>query len=313
MAFDDGPTFEEPAQPYGQDFTVSWTGLVSRTFTLWGRKLAQYIMIAFIPLLIFTLIEYAVLYLFYGSLAYLYIGSIATDPFTLILNIFLLTSDITFILITVIITITSVIISAIVAGAIYKFALDNYGAPDRGDVRESFSYASGRIVKLILVQLIISGISIGFMIPGIILLFLSVLTFDLTLIMTAFAAIAIGALVSFYITVRLAVAPVLVMAEENSVMDSIRRAYALAAGQFWHIFAGQILLALAVGVLGMIVGFLSLPLLIILGSSPMGALITYFLIAVIAGIFFTPLTYIFHAVLYRDLASRSEVTQQAWW
>ena len=66
MAFDDGPSFEEPGDPYQQDFAVTWTGLVSRTFTLWTRKIVPYMMIAALPIIILTVIEVAALVALFG-------------------------------------------------------------------------------------------------------------------------------------------------------------------------------------------------------------------------------------------------------
>ncbi|MHA1637801.1 MAG: hypothetical protein ACTSUB_07275, partial [Candidatus Thorarchaeota archaeon] len=146
MVFDEKPSSEEPGLPHSQDFTVTWTGLVSRTFTLWSRKLIQYIMIAAIPVIIYAVLEFLVLYAFMGAYSEAYIGTISSDPLSLILDLFLLTGDLTFLMITIFLMFASVIISAFVAGATYKFAFDNYGSRESGDIRESYSFAMGKLV-----------------------------------------------------------------------------------------------------------------------------------------------------------------------
>ena len=159
MAFDDGPAFEEPAQPNGQDFTVSWTGLVSRTFTLWLRKIGKYLLIAAIPLIFLYAIEALVFYIYFGASISSFYTAISSDPLTLLVNIFVFAFDPVLVTALIALLVISAIISTLVAGAIYKFGLDNYGAPDRGDVGASFHFAIGRIVPLIVVQFVITLIS----------------------------------------------------------------------------------------------------------------------------------------------------------
>lgn len=313
MVFDEGPSFDEPGQPYTRDYTVTWTELVSRTFTLWTRKLIQYIMIAGIPVIIYAVLEFLVLYAFMGSYATDYIGTISADPLSLILNLFLLTGDFTFIMIMVSLMLVSVIISSFVAGATYKFAFDNYGSPDSGNVRDSFSFAIERLVPLILMQLIVSGIIIAIMLPGLILTLSSMLTYDLVGIMLGFGVLMISMLITLYVIVRLSVAVVLVITEDNSVIDSLKRAFAMTSGQFWHIFAGQMLMGIAVGLLGMVLIVIALPLTMIFGSAVIGVLIVAVIIGIISQLFFSPLSYIFGIVLYRDLESRTSTTVQEWW
>lgn len=313
MVFDEGPSFEEPGQPYPKDFTVTWTGLVSRTFTLWTRKLIQYIMIAGLPVIIFAVLEFLVLYAFLGSFASIYIGTISSNPLSFILNLFLLTGDLTIMMIIISLTFASVIISSFVAGATYKFAFDNYGSPDGGDVRESFSFTIGKLVPLILMQLIVSGIIMAIMLPGLILMMGSIIAFDLAAIVLGFGVMMISLLISLYVTVRLSVAVVLVITEDNSVIDSLKRAFAMTSGQFWHIFAGQILMGIVVLLLGMVLIVIAIPLALVFGSATIGVLVVAVFIGIISQLFFSPMSYIFGIVLYRDLQSRTSTTVQEWW
>lgn len=313
MAFDDGPSFEEPGQPYAQDFTVSWTGLVSRSFTLWGRKLAQYIMIAAIPLILYSVIEFVVLYALLGDFAVSLIGAIGSDPTSLILNLFLNNGGVMYLVIIIPLMILSIIISAVVAGATFKFGLDNYGAPDRGDVGESLSYAMARIVPLVLVQLVVAGISLAILLPGLLLMFIGFITMDLYSILMGTLAMSIGALIMLYVSVRLSVASILVIAEDQSVIDAVKKSFDMTRSQFWHIFAGQLLLSIAVGVIGSIITLLQIPILLLSGGFILAVLVSMVIVSIISSIVLSPLSYIFIVVLYRDLQSRTLVTQQEWW
>jgi len=275
-------------------------------------------MIAVIPVIIFAVLEFLVLYAFLGSFASAYIGTISSDPLSIILNLFLFTGvlftgDLTIMAIVISLTLVSVIIASFVAGATYKFAFDNYGSPDGGNVRDSFSFAIERIVPLILMQLIVSGIILVIMLPGLILTLSSVIAYDLVAILLGFGTLMISLLIALYLLVRLSVAVVLVITEDNSVIDSLKRAYAMTSGQFWHIFTGQMLMGLAVGLLGTVLIVIALPLTMIFGSALIGIIIVAVILGIISQLFFSPITYIFGIVLYRDLESRTSTTVREWW
>ena len=313
MVFDEGPSYDEPGQPYQRDYTVTWTELVSRTFTLWTRKLMQYIMIAGIPVIIYAVLEFLVLYTLMGSLASVYIGTISSDPLSLILSLFLFTGDLTIMAIVISLTLVSMIISSFIAGATYKFAFDNYGSPDGGNVRDSFSFAIERLVPLILMQLIVSGIILVTMLPGLIFTLSGIIAYDLVAMLLGFGVSMISMLIALYLLVRLSVAVVLVITEDNPVIDSLKRAFAMTSGQFWHIFSGQMLMGIAVLVLGMVLIVIALPLTILFGSALIGVLIVALIVGIISQLFFSPIGYIFGIVLYRDLESRTSTTVRAWW
>jgi len=314
VAFDDGPTFEEPTQPYQQNFTVSWTGLVSRSFTLWGRKLGQYIMIAGLPVIIYTILEFAVFYLLFGDYAYLYIGTISPNPLNLIMNFYLMTvTDVVFLTATIALTIIMIIVYTLVAGATYKFGLDNYGAPDKGDVGGSYSFAFGRIVPLILVQLLVNVIGMVFILPGVVLMSIGMMTMDLYSLAMGSIGFLVGALIALYVGVRLSIAGILVIAEDHSVVDTVKKAFAMTSGQFWHIFAGQILLGIAVVLITMIITLFTIPIALVFGMTIFATLLATVIVLIITQLLFSPLSYIFSVVLYRDLASRTTVAQQEWW
>ncbi len=313
MVFDEGPSFEEPGQPYQQDFTVSWTGLVSRTFTLWTRKIGHYIILCGIPVIIYAAIEFLVLYTFMGVYAIDYLGTISTDSLSLILNLFILTGDMTILMIMVSLILVSMIVSAFAAGATYKFAFDNYGSRDSGDVRESFSFTIQKIVPLILMQLIVSAIVIALMLPGLILSIGAMTTYNISTLLMGMGALMIGMLLAMYLSIRLSVAVAIVITEDHSVTDSLKRAFELTSGQFWHIFTGQMLLGIVVGIIGMVMVFVSLPLALLFVGSTIGILLVIVVVGVITQLLFSPLSYIFNIVLYRDLESRTSSSAREWW
>ena len=72
------------------------------------------------------------------------------------------------------------------------------------------------------------------------------------------------------------------------------------------------LLAIAVGVLGALITIFVLPVVLIFGTG-IESMIILVVLLTIPSLLFSPLSYIFNVVLYRDLQSRTSVTQQAWW
>ncbi|MHA1909088.1 MAG: hypothetical protein ACW98Y_17455 [Candidatus Thorarchaeota archaeon] len=311
MAFDEGPTFEQAPQG-GAHFRVSWTGLVSRTFSLWGRKLVPYMLIASLPIIINVAIQITVLWMIYDVLSLALIGSFGTDPFSILLTLFTSTAEPLYLIVTIPLMFVGIVVSAIVSGAVIKLALDNYGAPEMGDWRESMSFAFGRIVKIILVQLVISFILIACMIPGLIIMIQAAYTFDFMLILYGVVIMYIGIPLALYLITRFAPASAVVIAEDHSVIDTLKRAYALSSGQFWHIFAGTILLGIVVGLIGGIVGIATAPAYIFALSSPLTGLLLLAAITGLTTIITSPISSIFYAVLYRDLVERDEKVVEIW-
>ncbi len=322
MAFDEGPSPEGPAQPNQQDFTVSWTGLVSRTFTLWGRKLAQYIAIVGLPIIIIAGIEAVTIWYFLGVAGLATFSAAPTSPFSLITSLIGFsgaTVTLPYLAVQLGVSIISMIVFAFVAGACIKLALDNYGTPDKGSVGESMSTAVGKIVPLIVVQLITGGILILLEIPGLVVM--SSVIINLTDIYAMQAVLGTllmgmvlmyaGLIIGLYITVRLAVAPALVIAEDKSAIGALKQSFSMAGGHFWHIFAGQILLGIVVGIIGIVITAFGLGFL--LTGITTTALIGLIVLAMIAQLLTSPLNYIFGAVLYRDLTSRATIAGQEWW
>jgi len=69
----------EPAAPPEQDFTVSALDLVTRTFKVWVRKLPSYILIVGLLGVAFSLLQFAVFYALYGTLAFDLLLYVSTD------------------------------------------------------------------------------------------------------------------------------------------------------------------------------------------------------------------------------------------
>ncbi len=291
---DNSQAFPEAAKP---NFIVSFLGLVSRTFSLWSRRLHQYAIILALGAIAFVGIQAIVFVALFGPIGLVLIGVATVDSLELLISILTGTGwTPSFVLILVLLTIAGILLYAVVGGAATKLALDNYGTPEKGAIRSSLSFALSRLPTLM-------GASV-----------LSILALMGLALLVALAAFAIGLVgligglvLFFYVTVRLSPVLGVVIGENLSAYESVVRAYSITGGCFWHIFGGRILLTIAVNIIRYILAFVFLPIFILTGIWVL-AVWTLFI-----SVLLDPLGYIFQAVLYRDLVSRVSVAQGEVW
>jgi hypothetical protein len=315
MENDDGLGLE-PSAPPEHDFTVSALDLVTRTLKVWVRKLPSYILIVGLLGVAFSLLQLAVFYALYGLLAFDLLLYVSSDIITTIMGI--VTAEpllaIEIIAIAIVLSVVGIIVNAIIAGGGIKFALDDYGS-HQAEVGASLSFAFSRLSTMIVAQLILTLIISGPMAPGLFLMLGSLASLDpynptmeaLSAILTGFVILGIGLIVSLYFGIRLAPTSAIVVAEDLSAIDSVKRAWALTTGNFWHIFGGQILLGIAVAIIAFVVELLLSPVLVY------GLNVMLFVSAIVSALLFSAISYVFAAVLYRDLESRSHVASKEYW
>ena len=304
MAFED-ELGHDPSQPMAQNYTLSATGLVSRTISLWTRKLVQYIIIVGVLGAAFVAISFVLLFVLFDA-----IGVLGTDPLSYMLSLFFVSlPDFTLIAVSLGFAIIAFVLNAIISGAAIKFTLDEY-SENRGDVGTSFSHSFGRILNIIIVQLILSFFVAIVLTPATILTTRAMDLIDISdpfnpifppgsieLLMSAMGLFIVGGIFLIYIQVRFAPTLAIVIDTNLSAIDSLKRSWELTSGNLFHVFGGLILLNLAVVILGLIVSvglaftFLPVSYLLVIGS-------------VVTALLFGSLNYIFTAVLYRDLTSR---------
>ena len=314
MSTDDGLGLE-PSAPPEQDFTVSALDLVMRTFKLWIRKLPSYILIVGLLGVAFSLLQLAVFYALYGMLAFDLLIYVGTDIINTLLGIG--TSEtalvIEIIIIAIVLTVVGMVVNAVIAGGGIKFALDDYGSR-QADVGTSLSFAFSRLSTMIVAQFLLTLIVTGALAPGMYFLLGALAAFDpynpligLNMILMAFPLILIGLIVALYFSIRLSPTSAVVIAEDLGAIDSVKRAWELTTANFWHIFGGQILLGIAVGVIALVPGWLLVPLVFY------DLALVLYVSVLISSLLFIAINYVFAAVLYRDLESRSRVVSEEYW
>jgi len=306
----------EPAAPPEQDFTVSALDLVTRTFKVWVRKLPSYILIVGLIGVAFSLLQFAVFYALYGTLTFDLLLYVSTDIINTLLG--LATAEpfvaIEIVIIAIVLTVVGMIVNAVIAGGGIKFALDDYGSR-QADVRTSLSFAFSRLSTMIVAQFLLTLIVAGALAPGMYLFLGAFASIDplnlsmeaLSAMMMALPFIFIGLVVSLYFSIRLAPTNAVVIAEDLGAIDSLKRAWELTTGNFLHIFGGQILLGIAVGVIALVPGWLLVPLVFY------DLALVLYVSVLISSLLFSAINYVFAAVLYRDLESRSRVVSEEYW
>ncbi len=311
MENDDGLGLE-PSAPPEHDFTVSALDLVTRTLKVWVRKLPSYILIVGLLGVAFNLLQLAVFYALYGVLGFDLLVYVGADIINTLMGLFVTAPTamaIEIIIIAIVLTVVGMVVNAVIAGGGIKFALDDYGS-HQADVGTSLSFAFSRLSTMIVARFLLALIVTGASAPGTYFLFYALFSVDSSsLIMTLMALPLtwIGLIVSLYFSIRLSPTSAVVVAEDLGAIDSVKRAWALTTGNFWHIFGGQIPLVIALVVIGLVVGMLLFPL------AFYGQALVLYVSALISSLLFGAISYVFAAVLYRDLESRSRVVSEEYW
>lgn len=308
MAFEDG-LGSDSSQQREQNFTGSAYDLISRTITLWARKIIHYIIIVGIIGAACVTVSFLLLFSLYGA-----VNTIGADPLSYLIGYFFsTTTDTGFVLLSLGFTIFAFILNAIIYGAAIKFSLDEYGGPG-GEVGSSFSHSFGRVLNFIIVQLILSFFVAILFIPASNLLFQAMDVIDISdpfnpifpagsleQLTLAMSILLVGGAFLIYINVRFAPVLAVVIDTDLSPMESLKRAWELTSGNFFHVFGSYILLNVAVLILGIVISG---------GVSMLFLPLSYSLVieTIISALLISSLSFIFTVVLYRDLSSRTRST-----
>ncbi len=307
-----GPHPEEPVQ----DFKLSMIGLVTKTIDLWVKKLLKYASIMLVPAALVIVLDLAVLYVLLGSDAISKLAEISSNPVSVILNLLLSPESVSLSpVVSVGLGVLGLVVYTVAAGAAIKFTLDGYGSSQVGNVKSSFSFAFSRLSVLIGVQLALSLITSVVALPLLIGLSWFLLTFDpenpysidMNLLMLVFILMLVLLPIMIYISVRFVPLLAVPIAEEHGIIGSLKRAWALTHGKFWHVFGAQFILNIIGGIIGSVIGSMGSALLYA------GEWIVTPAVTILSVLIVGPLDYVFVAVLIKDLQPRAEARTQEYW
>ncbi|TFG99358.1 hypothetical protein E4H12_02965 [Candidatus Thorarchaeota archaeon] len=306
MAFEDGLGTDPSHQRDNQYYSLSAYDIMARTISLWSRKIIQYITIVGIIGAVCVAFSFILLNSLFGL-----IGIIEADPLSYLVTLLLdSVPDFMLIVVTVGFAFFAFVLTAITSGAAIKFTLDEYGG-DGGNVGTSFSHSFGRVLNIIILQIILSFFVAITLTPATILTTQALDMIDISdfmnpifppgsieLLMEGMGLFIVGGIFLIYINVRFAPALAIVIDTDLSAIDSLKRSWELTSGSFFHVFGSYILLNVAVLILGAVVT-------IVLSFTFLPDAYLFLLQPLVSALLFSALSYIFTAVLYRDLSSRS--------
>ncbi|MCF2136175.1 MAG: hypothetical protein K9W43_02955 [Candidatus Thorarchaeota archaeon] len=295
-------------------FAISAYDIASRTLTLWLRRILEYIIVAGAILLLYQTISLIVIMVVTGSLPNFIsfngnVLDIVNHLLTLVSSVSAYSATVAFF------SIGGLFVSAFVTGATIKFAYSDYGTPGNGTVRESLSFATSRMFKLIGIGLLRALITGAFFVPLVFVMF-AIAAIPMTdpyvwmvqvqqyvsLLLLSIIILFIGV----YVIIRLTPAMAVGTIEDLGVVDSVKRAYRLSGRNFWHILGGMILVWLGVALLNLVImAIVSLFVPNFTLASSIGGLVGVAL--------FSAIDMIFQTVLYRDLVARANVFEETYW
>jgi len=296
MAIDEGPSPEQ-VKPRSE-FEQGVVGLVDKTINLWGKRLPQYIVMVGIIGVALVAIQAIILIAIYGLSGYYLLEFIGTSPLESVYNLLLYSFPVDVLLVIFSLSILTLVVLAIVAGGAIHYALTDYENPGSGSVGESLSFASGRAMSLIGVQLLQSLIVVGLAVASALLLFVDILIYIAMIVLI------------LYISVRLAPSQAFVIAEERSSIDALKRSWQVTGGLFWHVFLSQLL----IGIVVIIITFgLTFAIGFILPFIVPNLIIILLVVSAISSLVTSSISYIYLAVLYKDLEARGSASGSEWW
>ena len=296
MALDDksSPNTVQPRSEY----ELGIIGLTDKTINLWGRRLPQYIVIVGIVGALLAALQGIVLYAIFGIDGIALLEFIGTSPLDAVFSLVLYTISPDVLIVIFLLSIISMIVYAIIAGAAIHYALVDYSNPSSGSIGESFSFAVEHASTLIVVQLIQSLIALSLVIVSVVLFYADLL---ISLVMM---------FLILYIVVRLAPVLAIVIAEERSPIDSLKRSWQITGGLFFHVFLAQMLIGFVVIILDIMITIgMAFVFLYIVPSLGFAVLF----VTIISNSMVSSIGYIYLAVLYKDLEARGTTGGYNWW
>ncbi|MHA1909728.1 MAG: hypothetical protein ACW98Y_20690 [Candidatus Thorarchaeota archaeon] len=304
--------------PISSDYSVGATQLVSRSINLWIKKLPLFIAILGGFLVLFQIVEIATGYFILGEVWTAGLPSDPTSFLTQLIYWFLYPTGVsanfwTLMLLSGIFLIVRLIVLAVVVGSVIKLAIDTYTS-DTGDLGSSISTSFSKFIPMVLAILIINMIMGALIAPGGAMTAYAYEILDLETLagfdelLNAFVLTMALSVPVLFISVRLAPVYAVISTEDVSFSEAFSRAFDLTSGNFLHIFAGWVLLFIVKFIFDL--GISLVAGILVVGTTDVVGSVIYYLLSLVI---LTPLDFIFFAVLYLDLGSRSKVVSQEHW
>ncbi|MHA2140209.1 MAG: hypothetical protein ACXADC_06025 [Candidatus Thorarchaeota archaeon] len=306
---------EDDRKPTSADdqYAIGLSAQVSTVLSLFGKRISAYIGIMLVPV-IYSFVFSTIMFLVFGPAMLLYIGWLGSEPVSFIWGSFLLLSEpippgvlTPFLGVGGVLMMIGFVLNILVLGAAVSIALRTYTGQATA-MGSGFSSAMDRFPTLLKVMLIIGSIYALIMIPiqETLLAILNAMSIlDLDAVTQGTSMLLILAAVFVIVITFLYPNAAVVMGEEQGAGRSIGRTLRLTKSNFLHTLGGILLFYIILIVITLVI---ELGLALLLGPD-LTSIITPFTTMLII----TPLTFIYQAVLYKDLAARTGQSAQEYW
>ncbi len=294
-------------------YAIGVSAQVSTVLSLFGRRISAYIGIMMVPV-IYSFLFSTIMFLVFGPAMLLYIGWLGSEPISFIWGAsLLLTEPIPpdvigpFLAVGGVLMFIGFILNLIVLGAAVSIALRSYTG-QTSSMGDGFSSSMDRFSTLLPVTLIIGSIYALIMIPiqeSLVAILDAMLINDFDTMTQATGVLMALAIVFIFVITLLYPNVAVVIGEDKGTGGSIGRTVSLTKSSFLHTIAGVLLFYTILVVITLVI---DIGLVMLLGGT-LTTLITPFTTMLII----TPMTYIYQAVLYKDLAARTAQTDQEYW
>jgi hypothetical protein len=301
---------ETPAE---DQYAIGVSTQVSTVLSLYGKRISAYVGIMIIPV-IYSFVFSSIMYLVFGPAMLLYIGYLGSEPVSFIWGTFLLLDEPIppgvlgpFVGVGGVLMLIGFVLNILVLGAAISIALRTYTGQESA-MGSGFSSALERFPTLLTVILIIGSIYAVIMIPiqeALLAMLDAMQIMDLDAMTQATGMLLVMAIVYILVVTILYPNAAVVMEEGKSAGGSISRTVSLTKSNFLHTLGGIILFHIILMVITLAFEF---GLAMFLGSD-----LTFLITPFLSMLILTPLTYIYQAVLYKDLAARTIRTEQDYW
>lgn len=288
--------------------------LVSRTFTVWFRRIFDYVLVAGALI--------AALYASMGVVLITTVGETAAgdvldvvtaDPSSVVMSLIVLASQGNSLLIhAVVMAVVSIIVGAIAVGAAIRLSLWDYGSPGQGTVQESLEWSASNVGRIVGATLAV-GLVTGALVAPMTMwanLITSMDAYEVMIFLQANGNLVIMSFVlviaAVYIAVRLTPIVAVIAAEDLGIVDALKRSYELTSRQFWHVLISRVLLMLGVGIVAYL---MSLLVMAAIPGVPYGNVLAQTIVSLVLA----PINYVFIGVLYKDLRAREAEYARQWW
>jgi hypothetical protein len=293
-------------------YAIGVSTQISTVLSLYGKRISAYVGLMIIPV-IYSFVFSSIMYFIFPTML-LYIGYLGSEPVSFIWGTFLLLDEPIppgvfgpFVGVGGVLMLIGFVLNILILGAAISIALRTYTGQDSA-MGSGVSSALERFPTLLSVILIIGSIYAVIMIPiqqSLLAMLDAMLIMDLDAMTQASGMLLVMAIVYILVVTIFYPNAAVVMEEDKSAGGSISRTVSLTKSNFLHTLGGIVLFHIILMVITLAIEF---GLIMFLGSD-LTLLITPFT----ATLIITPLTYIYQAVLYKDLAARTVQTEQEYW